>query len=247
MRRGGKTITSEMEIEGIKVTLKKKAGLKNLYMRVNPKSGGITVSAPLWLSLAEIRSFAGKNLDKILALRKEILSAPEREKCGYTAGETHYLWGKPYTLLEKNEGEKYALEKAGDKLILTVPYGTGREIRSGLFTDFYFKEIKEAMIRLLPECEEKTGLHAKAVWIRNMKSCWGSCSAGRKRISINLQLAKLDPACLKYIVFHELVHFREKKHGRLFYAHLDACCPQWKEADKILAGLSLGYMAENML
>ncbi len=247
MRRGGRIITGELELKGIKVTLRKKAGLKNLYMRVNPHSGEITVSAPLWLSLAEIRSFGEKHIGRILALRKEIMNAPAREKCGYLAGETHYLWGKPHTLIERNGGEKYALEKAGERLILTVPCGTGREVRAGLFTDFYFKEMREALKILLPECEEKTGLHAEAVWIRNMKSCWGSCSAGRKRISLNLQLAKLDPVCLKYIVFHELVHLREKKHGRLFYAHLDACCPSWREADKILAGLSLGSMAENML
>ncbi|MCD7974280.1 MAG: M48 family metallopeptidase [Phascolarctobacterium sp.] len=132
-------------------------------------------------------------------------------------------------------------------MVLTVPPGTRREVRAALFRGFYFNEMKEALKRLITECEKRTGLHAEEVRISNMKSCWGSCSMKKKRISINLQLAKTPPGCLEYIVFHEMLHLMEKRHGRIFYGLLDEYYPAWREADRIISKLPLGFMAKNML
>ncbi|MCD8175256.1 MAG: M48 family metallopeptidase [Phascolarctobacterium sp.] len=99
---------------------------------------------------------------------------------GYVQCEIHYLWGKPYTPSVTDVGEKYGLDRDGEKMVLTVPPGTRREVRAALFRGFYFNEMKEALKRLIPECEKRTGLHAEEVRISNMKSCWGSCSMKKK-------------------------------------------------------------------
>jgi predicted metal-dependent hydrolase len=39
-----------------------------------------------------------------------------------------------------------------------------------------------------------------------MKTKWGSCNAKARRIWLNLELIKKPPACLEYVVVHELTH-----------------------------------------
>jgi len=49
--------------------------------------------------------------------------------------------------------------------------------------------------------------------VKLMKTKWGSCNIAAKRIWLNLELAKKNPACLEYIVVHEMVHLLERLHN----------------------------------
>ena len=53
-----------------------------------------------------------------------------------------------------------------------------------------------------------------------MKTKWGSCNIAAKRIWLNLELKK-NPACLEYIVVHEMVHLLERQHNENFVAYMD--------------------------
>lgn len=54
--------------------------------------------------------------------------------------------------------------------------------------------------------------------IKNMRTKWGTCNIDKRRIWINLQLAKKPIECLEYVVTHELVHLVEKNHTNRFQA-----------------------------
>ena len=64
--------------------------------------------------------------------------------------------------------------------------------------------------------------------IKRMKTKWGSCNAKARRIWLNLELVKKPPACLEYVVVHELVHLRDQKHGPRFLALMDEHLPCWR-------------------
>ena len=53
---------------------------------------------------------------------------------------------------------------------------------------------------------------------------WGSCNVTKKRVWLNLQLAKKPIRCLEYVIVHELVHLLEKNHNRRFYGFMDRFC-----------------------
>ena len=61
-----------------------------------------------------------------------------------------------------------------------------------------------------------------------MKTLWGSCNAQAGRIWLNLELAKKPPACLAFVLVHEMIHFHERRHNDRFYALMDAAMPQWR-------------------
>ena len=70
--------------------------------------------------------------------------------------------------------------------------------------------------------------------IRKMKTRWGSCNFQRKRIWLNLELARWPLACLEYVVVHEMTHLIEPTHNQRFWGILDKVMPEWKTIDKRL-------------
>lgn len=87
---------------------------------------------------------------------------------------------------------------------------------------------------LVEKWEAVLGVKAGKLAYRNMKSRWGSCQPRTGRICINTRLALYPPECLEYVVVHELCHLRESGHTRAFWALVESCLPDYKQAVKLL-------------
>ncbi|MFN0066983.1 MAG: M48 family metallopeptidase, partial [Limisphaerales bacterium] len=74
------------------------------------------------------------------------------------------------------------------------------------------------------------GLRVARVVVRDQKSRWGSCSH-RREISLNWRLLQAPGFVRDYLIVHELMHLREMNHGARFWAHVEAACPGWREAE----------------
>lgn len=219
----------------------KKKNLKNLYVRVNPPEGKVTVSTPSDYPDEEIRLFVLKKMPEITKVRDRMLSQARQTEREYVSGESHYLWGKPYRLQVVYEGNKYVITKAPNKIILNAPTGSTQKSRERAFNEWYRQELKRVLDGVVSRCETKTNLHADEYKIKNMRTKWGTCNIDKKRIWINLQLAKKPVECLEYVVIHELVHLIEKNHTHKFNALVEEFYPTWKEARKLLAKMPLDY------
>lgn len=232
----------KMLIGGMPIEVIKKHNLKNLYVRVNPPEGNVTVSTPTELSDEDVKLFVLKKLPEIKKVRDRMLSQERQSKREYVSGESHYLWGKPYRLQVVYEGTQHKIVKSPTKIIMTVPEGTDTNVRERLFTEWYRRELKRVLDSVIIGCEKKIGVHANEFRIKNMKTRWGTCNIEKRRIWINLQLAKKPLECLEYVVIHELVHLLEKNHTHRFHALVGEYCPTWREAKKMLVTMPLDYM-----
>lgn len=240
-------MSNETIIGGVPIEIIKKKNLKNLYIRVNPPEGNVTVSSPYDYPDGEIRLFVLKKIPEIIKVRDRMLSQTRQTEREYVSGESHYLWGKPYRLQVVYEGNRYVITKAPNKLILTAPKGATKEAREQAFTEWYRQELKRVLEGLTAKCESKTNLHANEYKIKNMKTKWGTCNVDKKRVWINLQLAKKPVECLEYVVIHELIHLTEKNHTHRFYSLVEEAYPTWKEAQKLLKTMPLDYIEKGEL
>lgn len=228
-----------MTVAGIPIGVTRKARQKNLYIRVNPPEGTVTVSAPAEATEDAIRYYVLRKVPEITKVRDRMLAQPRQTKREYVSGEACYLWGKPHMLQVIYEGNRYRIEKTPQRIIMHAPEAAPEESREKALTEWYRGELKRVLPNVLKQCEERVGVEASACNIKYMKTRWGSCNIDEKRILINLQLVHKPVECLEYVVTHELVHLLEKNHSNRFRALVEKCCPKWKEAKQLLSEMPL--------
>ena len=223
------------------VHITERRGQKNMYIRVSPPDGGITVSAPAGTPDTLIKNFILRKIPEITQARERMRKQFRQSKREYVSGETCYYWGVPYMLQVVYEGRRSKVERVPGKIIMTVPEGTPIEKRKSLLTEWYRQELKRMLPIVLAECEKRVGVNINSCNVRNMKTRWGSCNISRKRILINLQLVKKPLECLEYVLTHELVHLLEKNHTNRFKSLVEKYYPAWREAKRILSDMPLDY------
>ena len=101
---------------------------------------------------------------------------------------------------------------------------------------------QEAKIYLpsrLRELAEKHQLTVENVYVKHVRSRWGSCSSVNN-INLNLHLMRLPDRLIDYVILHELAHTVEKNHGPGFWKFLEQICPGAKKLDKELNHYQVG-------
>lgn len=95
--------------------------------------------------------------------------------------------------------------------------------------------------RYLPmRVKELAHLHSlkyNRLFIKNLKSRWGSCSA-LDNINLNIHLMQLPNDLIDYVILHELVHTIHKNHSKNFWNELGKLLSNYRELDKSLRNYS---------
>jgi predicted metal-dependent hydrolase len=67
--------------------------------------------------------------------------------------------------------------------------------------------------------------------IRRQQTKWGSCS-DKKNISLNLKLVCLLDEVIKYVIFHEMIHLKYRRHNQIFWQVISQEFPSYKEQEQ---------------
>ena len=92
---------------------------------------------------------------------------------------------------------------------------------------WYRNQVRTAALPLLAKWARVLKVEVSAIFVRRMKTKWGSCSPVRATIRLNTELAKKPPACLEYVLVHELAHLIEPTHNDRFRVILGRHLPHW--------------------
>ncbi len=82
-------------------------------------------------------------------------------------------------------------------------------------------------------------LPLRKVFIKSLKSRWGSCSE-RGNLNFNYLLLFLPPAVQDYVIVHELCHLQEFNHSPAFWALVAKTIPNYRELRAQLLALERG-------
>lgn len=229
-----------MQIGSLSVQLNRKL-IKNLHISVLPPDGRIRVSAPEQMTNTAIRMAVVSRIPWIKKQQREFTAQPRQSDREMVSGECHYFWGKRHRLNVIERAGRHEVKVSGGKIHLFVNPGTSVENRALVLSEFYRKQLKAQVEKLIPEWQQRIVVEITDWNIKKMKTKWGSCNVSAKRIWFNLELAKKPPECLEYILVHELIHFFERKHNDRFRAHMDKFMPNWRERRDLLNQLPLAY------
>ena len=217
------------------VTVERK-NMKNIRLKVYPEAS-VKLSAPYTVSDEYLMEYVLKKQQWIEDRLKEFFLTK-----GYAA-TTVIKNGMSIKML--GEDLIFALSKCGKnsvyregKILHVCCNDISDQDNIIKFFDKWWREksliiIRQYVDELYP-IVQKYGVSYPDIYIRKMKTLWGSCSVDKNKITFNQYLTKAKPACIKYVVLHELVHFLYPNHSRRFYDFLGSYMPDWKEIKQIL-------------
>ncbi|MBN2646000.1 MAG: M48 family metallopeptidase [Desulfuromonadaceae bacterium] len=219
---------------GIAIELQRKR-VKRLNVRVYPPDGRVCVSAPVHLSHSVIEQALLSKLDWIRH-QQQRACRPVPPRQHIVTGEYHPVAGEQLllTVFDSVQGRARIERPDAQALHLFCPASTTLERRIALLNDWYRHQLHGRIPALIEKWQPILRVQVAQYAIRHMRTRWGSCNTSTRRICLNLELAKYPPACLEYVLVHEMVHLLEPGHNQRFYTLMGQVLPDGQQQKEIL-------------
>jgi predicted metal-dependent hydrolase len=218
-----------IEVEGLgPVVFKANPRCKRLSIRIKPGEG-VLVAFPPGYSAKNAMNFV---LEKRSWIHKNLQKIREREQALTIFDEQTRFKTRSFELRIERQARQNVRVQLEDGW-LKVFYPEHLNVANAPIQESIRYGIEEAMRleakRVLPlkvnQFCRQYGFRVNQVFIKNLKSRWGSCSSVNN-INLNLHLMRLPDHLADYVVLHELCHTVEKNHGPGFWRLLDSVCGQ---------------------
>jgi len=211
----------------IKIEVEQK-DIKNIHLSVYPPNGVVRIAAPTRMDLDTIRVFALNKLKWIKKQQATFKHQARETPREYLTKESHYFLGKRYLLkvIEHHQPPKVILKHS--IIELYVRPNTPETKRKKIVDEWYRKELKVLVPKLISKWEEVIGVESNEFGIKKMRTKWGTCNTAAKRIWLNLELAKKPLDCIEFVIVHELVHLLERSHNAIFVGYMNQFMPKWR-------------------
>ncbi len=231
----------QITISNIKIDVVRK-NIKNIHLAVYPPTGRVRIAVPLTVNGDAVRLFAISKLGWIKRHQRKFEGQERITPREYKNRESHYFQGKRYLLniIEADAPPKVVL-KNKTYIDLYVRPETQAEKRHKILTEWYRVELKKQIPAMILKWERVLNIKVNEWRVRQMKTKWGSCNIKKKRIWMNLELAKKPDYCLEYIIVHEMVHLMERLHNERFLYYMGKYLPNWKQLKRELSKLPVNH------
>lgn len=230
----------EIQLGDITVEVNQK-DIKNVHLSVYPPFGQVKIAAPERMDLDTIRIYAISKLTWIRKQQAKIKSQKREAPREYLTKESHYYFGKRYLLKVIEHNASPIVKLKHNTIELYIRPETNTEKRKEILEEWYRSQLKVKIPELISKWEIVMGVKVNDFGIKKMKTKWGTCNIGAKRIRLNLELAKKPVSCLEYIIIHEMTHLLERNHNTRFVALMNSFLPNWKEVKEELNRLPVSH------
>jgi predicted metal-dependent hydrolase len=216
-------ITAQLSIDVVR------KDIKNMHLAVYPPTGRVRIAAPLRINDEAVRLFAISKISWIRKNQRNFVAQDRQTPRQFKERESHYFQGKRYLLrIIEQDAPPKVIFKTKTYIDLYVRPDTDTEQRQTIINEWYRAELKKLIQPIIDKWQTRIGVTVDDWQVKQMKTKWGTCNIEKKRIWINLELAKKPLNCLEYIVVHEMIHLLERHHNDRFLALVESFLPQWK-------------------
>ena len=199
--------------------------------------GSVHVSAPAGTSAEWVAQQVLKKADWILKHQATFASRPAPTPSRrYEAGSLHWYQGQAYPL-RFAAGPRLGVAVAAAELVVTTPSALTAAHTEAVLHAWYVRQARpqfaEAMARVWPRFAE-FNLARPTLFVRQMRTRWGSCTPRTGRIRLSPELVRARPECLDFVLLHECCHLLVGDHSPAFYALQARLMPDWEQWKKEL-------------
>jgi len=228
--------TKTIVINDIEIRIKKSPRARYMNISVKP-FGGITVSIPEKISFYDGEKLAHQ---KIKWIEEHVSKMRGYEKTFSIYDENSNFKTRNHRLeIKSSEKNKFSVKVRNGIIKVSYPEDLDakssivqKAVRKGIETA-YREEAKEYLPKRLNDLSDKHNLPFSELFIKNVKSRWGSCS-GKNNINLSIHLMRLPDHLIDYVLLHELAHTKIKNHSKKFWQFLDTLVGNAKKIDKEL-------------
>ena len=119
-----------------------------------------------------------------------------------------------------------AFETNGQDILCPKKLGQNK-LMHGLIL-WYKRKAKDVLTKRIAYLQERLKISPNSVKITGSKGRWGSCNTNGT-IALNWRVIMLPPACIDYVLVHELCHLVEMNHSKRFWSLVGAFMPNFSE------------------
>ncbi len=95
------------------------------------------------------------------------------------------------------------------------------------------REFKDLIYSFVKRTSKELGSKLNKIYFRTMKTKWASLS-GKRNLTINKLMKYLPEDLLKYVVFHEIAHLKDKRHNDKFWKRISRKFDNYQDLEKDL-------------
>ncbi len=232
-KRGNERV---VEVQGLgAVTFRKSRRARHVRIQVRPYEG-VRVTVPFRVSREHALRFLLQERRWVESRLREVRTVERRS---LITGEQPIRTREHEVELRPTASAEWRISRAEDRICVVYPEESAVSdprvqalIREALVAA-YRREARAYLPARLATLAARHGFCYGRVFIKNLRSRWGSCSE-RNNINLNLHLMRLPDELVDYVLLHELVHTQVKHHGPNFWAALERVCPGAHAKDRRL-------------
>lgn len=200
--------------------------IKRLYIKV--VSGKLIVNCSPVFSIKDIEQLIYDNKDKILKLINGYKSKFEYIDGGYV-----YIFNFKYEILVRDINRRQVTFH--DKRLYVYHRQVQKTVEDEL-KNILFDYINDRISLYL---KNDFKLKMPKIEIKKLKSRWGACYSNNNKVIFNLALVHLDKELIDYVIVHELCHFLQPNHSKLFYFEVEKRLPDYCKREKKLKEIGI--------
>lgn len=211
--------------------------IKNVHLKVF-RSLDVVLSVPMQASEDWIEKFLSKRkewIDNQITKYKAAVGTNTTENI--KNGTSVQMLGKDMRIVFEKAPKSY-IDVDEKRIVVFLEDMTNGELAQKMFLDWWSKNAKKTFQNeldiLFEKIFKKYQVKKPDIYVRKMKTLWGSCTPSKSKVTFNSYLLKANISCIQYVVLHELSHLLYPNHNKEFYDFLTIQMPDWEERKKQL-------------
>ncbi|MGU7781539.1 M48 family metallopeptidase [Burkholderia sp. PU8-34] len=191
---------------------------------------GLTITAPRWVTLADIEAAIAEKQRWIFAKLAEWKTRTEQRalpQIDWRDGAQLPYLGKTVTIALG--AGAVGFDGDAQRLALPLPAQADAQQIKDRVQGWLQGEAKRIFGERLAFYADKLGVTYSMYALSSAATRWGSCSSDGK-IRLNWRLIHFPMSIVDYVVAHELSHLREMNHSPRFWQTVESIFPEFREA-----------------
>ncbi|MFC5472625.1 M48 family metallopeptidase [Paraherbaspirillum soli] len=198
---------------------------------------GLRVTAPKWVTLAEIDNAVREKkrwiFTKLGEYRDRSARRPQSQM-QWSDGATLPYMGSQITLrIRATQMVGVHFDAALDELTVCLPADASEQYLKDRVLGWLHMEARRVFSERLPLYAAKLGVSYRSFALSSAATQWGSCTSDG-RIRLNWRLIHFSLPLIDYVIAHELSHRREMNHSPRFWATVQSIFPEFETARRTL-------------